>query len=149
MMKRFTAGTLLCALAFSGCARQQNAAEVQLAQQVITDMIEQQAEADSLTEQELQTDMDEQSTAALTADLDEIDPDHLWDGTYQSAASVTLEVLQEDADTFAYCFSDGTAGNAEISGNIAKSSDETLNFLFADGIITVVGGALVGNYNPI
>lgn len=68
-----------------------------------------------------------------------------WQGAYEGPA-VTLEILQGDSSSFEYQFSDGTVGNAHITGNTAKSSDETISFLFSEDIITVAGGGLTGNY---
>lgn len=69
-----------------------------------------------------------------------------WAGDYKGPAGVTLEVLQGDPSSFEYHFSDGTAGNARISGNTAKSADGEVNFLFTEGVITVAGGTVTGNY---
>lgn len=69
-----------------------------------------------------------------------------WAGTYKGPAGVALEVLQGDPNSFEYIFSDGTTGSAQISGNTAKSSDGGINFLFSEGVITVAGGTVTGNY---
>lgn len=69
-----------------------------------------------------------------------------WPGRYVSAAGVALTITQADEDTLSYLFSDGTAGEAAVSGETAKSADERMNFLLADGIVTVAGGGLTGNY---
>ncbi|MCI5704025.1 hypothetical protein [Agathobaculum sp.] len=69
-----------------------------------------------------------------------------WAGEYKGPAGVALEVLQGDPNSFEYIFSDGTTGNAQISGNTAKSTDGEINFLFSEGVITVAGGTVTGNY---
>lgn len=69
-----------------------------------------------------------------------------WEGTYKGPASTTLEVLQGDSGSFEYQFSEGKTGNARISGNTAKSNDGEISFLFSDGVITVAGGGMTGNY---
>lgn len=69
-----------------------------------------------------------------------------WPGSYVSAAGVTLTITQEDQTGISYRFSDGTAGTAAVNGETAKSADEQMNFLLADGIVTVAGGGLTGNY---
>lgn len=69
-----------------------------------------------------------------------------WPGSYVSAAGVTLTITQEDQAGISYRFSDGTAGTAAVNGETAKSADEQMNFLLADGIVTVAGGGLTGNY---
>lgn len=69
-----------------------------------------------------------------------------WAGSYKGPAGITLDVLQGDESSFEFTFSDETTGNARISGNTAKSEDGTLNFLFSDGVITVAGGTVTGNY---
>ncbi|MDO4269565.1 MAG: hypothetical protein Q4C72_01455 [Eubacteriales bacterium] len=71
-----------------------------------------------------------------------------WEGAYAGPALMELEILQGDADSFTYLFSDGTVGEAVISGNTAKSADGEINFLFAEDIVTVAGGGLTGNYTP-
>lgn len=68
-----------------------------------------------------------------------------WAGLYEGPA-VTLEILQGDSSSFEYLFSDGTAGNASIAGNTAKSADGEISFLFSENIITVAGGGMTGNY---
>lgn len=74
-----------------------------------------------------------------------------WQGTYTTGTSVPvdLEILQGDANSFEYRFSDGTSGNARISGNTAKSTDEKINFLFTEEAITVVGDTVTGNYTAV
>ncbi|WP_373164202.1 hypothetical protein [Agathobaculum sp. Marseille-P7918] len=69
-----------------------------------------------------------------------------WPGSYVSPAGVTLTITQEEETGIAYCFSDGTEGTAAVNGETAKSADEQMNFLLADGIVTVAGGGLTGNY---
>lgn len=69
-----------------------------------------------------------------------------WQGVYNGPAGTTLEVLQGDASSFEYIFSEGKAGNARITGNTAKSTDGGISFLFSDGVITVAGGGMTGNY---
>lgn len=69
-----------------------------------------------------------------------------WPGSYVSPAGVTLTITQEEENGFAYRFSDGTEGAAAVNGETAKSADEQMNFLLADGIVTVAGGGLTGNY---
>ncbi len=69
-----------------------------------------------------------------------------WAGEYESPVSVGLEILQGDPHSFEYRFSDGTAGNAGITGSTAKSQDGEMNFLYSDDIVTVVGGGMTGNY---
>lgn len=72
-----------------------------------------------------------------------------WVGTYQGPVNMTLEVLQGTSESFTYRFSDGTTGQAQLSGNTAKSNDPTINFLFADDTITVISEKLVGNYQRV
>lgn len=69
-----------------------------------------------------------------------------WPGSYVSPAGVTLTITQEEETGIVYCFSDGTEGTAAVNGETAKSADEQMNFLLADGIVTVAGGGLTGNY---
>lgn len=69
-----------------------------------------------------------------------------WPGSYVSPAGVTLTITQEEETGIVYCFSDGTEGTAVVNGETAKSADEQMNFLLADGIVTVAGGGLTGNY---
>ncbi|MGI6180590.1 MAG: hypothetical protein ACOYIE_00770 [Agathobaculum sp.] len=70
-----------------------------------------------------------------------------WEGAYESPILVGLEILQADPHSFEYRFSDGTAGNADITGSTAKSQDGEMNFLYSDDIVTVVGGGMTGNYS--
>lgn len=70
-----------------------------------------------------------------------------WPGSYVSAAGVTLTITQEEENGIAYRFSDGTEGTAVVNGETARSADEQMNFLLADGIVTVAGGGLTGNYS--
>ena len=72
-----------------------------------------------------------------------------WPGSYVSPAGVTLTITQEEETGIVYCFSDGTEGTAAVNGETAKSADEQVNFLLADGIITVAGGGLTGNYTAL
>ena len=73
-----------------------------------------------------------------------------WPGEYVSPAGVTLTVVQQESETsFAYSFSDGTEGTAEVTGDTAKSADGALNFLLAGQIVTVAGGGLTGNYTIV
>lgn len=72
-----------------------------------------------------------------------------WPGSYVSPAGVTLTITQEEETGIAYCFSDGTEGTAAVNGETAKSEDEQMNFLLADGIVTVAGGGLTGNYTVL
>lgn len=72
-----------------------------------------------------------------------------WPGSYVSPAGVTLTITQEEETGIAYCFSDGTEGTAAVNGETAKSADEQMNFLLADGIVTVAGGGLTGNYTVL
>lgn len=69
-----------------------------------------------------------------------------WPGSYISPAGVTLTITQEEETGMSYRFSDGTEGTAAVAGETAKSADGQMNFLLADGIITVAGGGLTGNY---
>lgn len=72
-----------------------------------------------------------------------------WPGSYVSAAGRTLTITQEQESEIVYCFSDGTEGTAAVNGETAKSEDEQMNFLLADGIVTVAGGGLTGNYTAV
>ncbi len=69
-----------------------------------------------------------------------------WAGSYAGPASVGLEIVQEEEGRLTYCFSDGTEGVADITGETAKSADGEINFLLAENIVTVAGGGLTGNY---
>lgn len=69
-----------------------------------------------------------------------------WEGQYVNPADVSLTITEEQDGAFAYAFSDGTQGTAAVSGETAKSADGEINFLLAEGIITVAGGGLTGNY---
>lgn len=69
-----------------------------------------------------------------------------WPGSYVSPAGVMLTITQEEETGIVYRFSDGTEGTAAVNGETAKSGDEQMNFLLADGIVTVAGGGLTGNY---
>lgn len=91
--------------------------------------------------------LDDYKTFALyDAAVDEVSN---WDGEYTGVASSSLSILQGDASSFEFTFSDGTTGNARVSGNTAKSTDEKISFLFSDGIITVAGGTVTGNYTAV
>lgn len=72
-----------------------------------------------------------------------------WPGSYVSSAGRTLTITQEQESEIVYCFSDGTQGTAAVNGETAKSADEQMNFLLADGIVTVAGGGLTGNYTAV
>lgn len=72
-----------------------------------------------------------------------------WPGSYVSSAGRTLTITQEQESEIVYCFSDGTEGTAAVNGETAKSEDEQMNFLLADGIVTVAGGGLTGNYTAV
>lgn len=72
-----------------------------------------------------------------------------WPGSYVSSAGRTLTITQEQESEIVYCFSDGTEGTAAVNGETAKSADEQMNFLLADGIVTVAGGGLTGNYTAV
>lgn len=72
-----------------------------------------------------------------------------WPGSYVSSAGRTLTIMQEQESEIVYCFSDGTEGTAAVNGETAKSADEQMNFLLADGIVTVAGGGLTGNYTAV
>lgn len=69
-----------------------------------------------------------------------------WEGQYVNPADVSLTITEEQDGAFAYAFSDGTQGTAAVSGETAKSADGEINFLLAEGIVTVAGGGLTGNY---
>ena len=70
-----------------------------------------------------------------------------WTGEYASAAGARLVVEQQAADALTYRFSDGTEGAARVIGEAARSEDGEIHFLLADGIVTVSGGGLTGNYS--
>lgn len=72
-----------------------------------------------------------------------------WPGSYVSPAGMTLTITQEQEGEIVYCFSDGTEGTAAVNGETAKSADEQMNFLLADGIVTVAGGGFTGNYTVL
>lgn len=72
-----------------------------------------------------------------------------WPGSYVSPTGITLTITQEEQAEIMYCFSDGTEGVAAVRGETAKSADEQMNFLLADGIVTVAGGGFTGNYTAI
>lgn len=72
-----------------------------------------------------------------------------WPGSYVSPTGMTLTITQEEETEIVYCFSDGTEGMAAVNGETAKSADEQMNFLLADGIVTVAGGGFTGNYTVL
>ena len=72
-----------------------------------------------------------------------------WPGSYVSPTGMTLTITQEEETEIVYCFSDGTEGVAVVNGETAKSADEQMNFLLADGIVTVAGGGFTGNYTVL
>lgn len=72
-----------------------------------------------------------------------------WSGSYRTAAGRTVELTDQTDTTFDFVFYDGTAGCAVYSERTAKSEDGKINFLLSDGVLTVAGGDLTGNYKAV
>lgn len=71
-----------------------------------------------------------------------------WNGVFKTE-STSVELLQEDANSFEFSFADGTQGIGRIKGNTAQTDDGTLIFTFENEKTLLVGGenaALAGTY---
>ncbi len=69
-----------------------------------------------------------------------------WEGSYEGPSGLEMTISDVTEENFKFQFPDDVSGTAAISGDTAKSEDGEINFLLADGIITVAGGGFTGNY---
>lgn len=69
-----------------------------------------------------------------------------WAGSYHSPTGILLVISEQTEDSFVFSFSDGTDGQAAISGSTAREQDGEIAFSLTDGAVTVAGGAVTGNY---
>ena len=72
-----------------------------------------------------------------------------WEGSYCTPAGRTVELTGQTETSFDFLFYNGTAGRAVYSEHTAKSEDGEINFLLSDGVLTVAGGELTGNYKAV
>ena len=69
-----------------------------------------------------------------------------WPGVYADENGRTLTLTLQEDGSLSYTFSDGTAGTAAVAGDTAASADGALTFLLGQGLVTVAGGSVAGNY---